>query len=167
MKVSLRLPRLLLKQIHEDLSRPHAFAYERVGFIACNVSELTDGFLLLGNDYKPVQDDHYVDDPNYGALMGPNAIRTALQYAYKHDVSMVHVHRHEHHGRPGFSRTDISENAKFVPDFFKVRPTRPHGAIVLSHDAVVGEAFEPGTINRRPMDQISIVGRPLFSWWSR
>ena len=48
---------------------------------------------------------------------------------------------HEHSGRPSFSRTDLREQIKFVPDFFKVRPQLPHGAIVLSHDRAAGRVW--------------------------
>ena len=167
MRVVFKITRPLLRTIHTDLSRPHAFALERVGFIVCKPAALQEGHALLADSYLPVDDGDYLDDPKYGAMMGPAAIRKALQVAYRGDVSMVHVHRHEHHGDPEFSRADIVENGKFIPDFFKVRPSLPHGALVLSHNSMFGEVWEPESGRRRPFDQLTVVGRPIFSWWRR
>jgi len=36
-----------------------------------------------------------------------------------------HVHTHGRSGVPDFSGTDVRENAKFVPDFFKVLRNAP------------------------------------------
>lgn len=139
MKITFKISQVLFTKIHRDLSRPHEFAAERVGFIACGASAFgTDGLLLLGDTYHPVADQHYVDDPRVGAMMNSDAIRSALEIAYTRNVAMFHVHRHEHYGKPGFSGVDRRESAKFVPDFFKVRPSLPHGVLVLSHDSMAG-----------------------------
>ncbi|WP_194724097.1 hypothetical protein [Noviherbaspirillum malthae] len=139
MKITFKMTQGLSNEIHRDLSRPHDFAAERVGFIACGASSFgANGLLLLGDTYHPVMDQDYVDDPRVGAMMNSNAIRSALEIAYNRNVAMFHVHRHEHSGKPRFSRIDRHENAKFVPDFFKVRPFLPHGVIVLSHDSMAG-----------------------------
>ncbi len=164
MKAVFRINRALLDLVHEDLSRPHGFAHERVGFIACKVAALQDGHLVLAESYNPVHDDDYEDDPTVGAMMGPGAIRKALQFAYHHPVGMFHVHRHEHKGQPGFSRTDVRESAKFIPDFWKVRPSTPHGAIVLSYDAIAGAWWDPATRQAQTIDEFAILGRRLWLW---
>src|SRR3546814_14362543 len=69
--------------------------------------------LLLAQDYHPVEDADYIDCPSVGAMMGSKAIRKALQRSYQSRTAALHVHMHEHLGRPGFSGTDIRENAKF------------------------------------------------------
>lgn len=139
MKIIFKLSQGLFTEIHRDLSRPHEFAAERVGFIACGVSTVgADGLLILGDTYYPIADRHYLDDPRVGAMMNSDAIRSALEIAYNRNVAMFHVHRHEHYGKPGFSRVDCRESARFVPDFFKVRPSLPHGVLVLSHDSMAG-----------------------------
>ena len=73
--------------------------------------------------------------------MGQEAIRKALNVALLQPVGMFHVHMHGHKGPPGFSRTDLTEQVHFVPDFFKVRKDMPHGAIVLSHDRATGRVW--------------------------
>ncbi len=167
MKVAFRINRALLSLVHDDLSRPHPFAHERVGFIGCRVAALQDGHLVLADTYQPVHDDDYEDDPTVGAMMGAGAIRKALQFAYQHPVAMFHVHRHEHKGLPGFSRTDVRENAKFIPDFWKVRPATPHGAIVLSYDAIAGAWWDPATRQAQPIDEFAVLGQPLWQWWRK
>jgi hypothetical protein len=166
-KVVFKIDRPLWRAVQADLDRPHRFAHERVGFVSCKPAALDGGLLLLADTYHPIADDDYEDVRGDGAMMGPGAIRKALQIAYGSNVSMIHVHRHEHRGVPGFSRTDVRENAKFVPDFFKVRPKLPHGAVVMSHDAMAGEVWEPETMHRRPIDELALVGRPSWFLWAR
>lgn len=162
MNVELRISQVLYQAIHADLSRKHPFAAERVGFIACTSASLScGGELLLAETYFPVEDSHYVDDPRAGATMGGAAIRVALQTAYNQPISMFHVHRHEHCGAPKFSGLDIRESRRFVPDFFKVQPSRCHGAIVLSHDSAVGLCWIPGADGPIPITKFVIVGRPI------
>ena len=169
MKTALRIGEGLLDRIHGDLDRSHIFANERVGFIACATSEVRGGMVLLADEYLPVADKDYIDIPTVGAMMGPAAIRNALEYAYgRIGVVMLHVHRHEHRGKPAFSKVDISESSKFVPDFWKVRPGLPHGMVVLSCDAMSGMTWDPATRRPEAMSQISVVGRSLSifgKWW--
>lgn len=169
MKTAFRIEQGLLDTIHRDLDRRHAFAHERVGFIACATSDLPDGMLLLADEYLPVADDDYVNVSTVGAMMGPGAVRKALEYAYgRSKVVMLHVHRHEHRGKPGFSKVDLSESAKFVPDFWKVRPGLPHGIVVLSRDSMSGLAWDPKMRQPLPIGQMSVIGRPLAifgKWW--
>lgn len=159
MKIVFKIPQGLFTEIHRDLSRPHEFAAERVGFIACGLSPFgTDGLLLLGATYHPVADQHYIDDPRVGAMMNSDAIRSALEIAYNRNVAMFHVHRHEHYGRPGFSRVDRRENARFIPDFFKVRSSLPHGALVLSHDSMAGLCWLARDKNPIEIQEFLVVG---------
>lgn len=130
-----------LQDVRRDLARLHPFAAERVGFISVRAAAIPNGVLLLAEKYHPVADEDYVDDPRVGAMMSQEAIRKALNVALLQSVGMFHVHTHEHTGRPWFSRTDLREQVKFVPDFFKVCRKLPHGAIVLSHDHAAGRVW--------------------------
>ena len=159
MKIIFKFPQRLFAEIHQDLSRPHEYAAERVGFIACGVSSFgADGLLLLGDTYHPVDDRHYLDDSRVGAMMNSDAIRTALEIAYNRNVAMFHVHRHEHYGKPGFSRVDLRESAKFVPDFFKVRSSLPHGVLVLSHDSIAGLCWLSRDRHPVEVQEFAVVG---------
>ena len=131
----------LLWTVRQDLRRPHSFAPERVGFITVKAAQARDHLVLLAHGYHSVADDDYVDDPRVGAMMGQEAIRKGLDLALLEKVGIFHVHEHGHKGRPRFSRVDLTEQANFVPDFFKVRPEMPHGAIVLSHDRATGRVW--------------------------
>jgi len=109
----------LFAAVRQDLHRPHPFAAERVGFLACRAARLAgNGLIILATTYEPVADEDYLEDHTVGAMMGPAAIRKAMQRAYNSalgDISIFHVHMHECSGHPGFSRTDLTESAKFVP----------------------------------------------------
>lgn len=162
MKSVLRITSGLLEQIHEDLSRPHDFAGERVAFLSCRTAGLgKDGILFLAHSMHVVADEDYERSNTMGALISGNAFRKVLQYCYGNNVSLFHIHRHEHAGRPVFSKIDIQESAKFVPDFFKVRASQPHGAIVLSHDSAFGHVWRSGNGKPERITRFVIVGQHI------
>lgn len=160
MKVLFKITDQLLDSIREDLERPHRFAAERVGFISARAA-MTNNLLIIAEGYHPVADEDYMDDMSVGAMMGQEAIRKALNVALLSPVGMFHVHMHSHHGRPGFSRTDLREQKKFVPDFFKVS-SLVHGAIVLSYDLQVGSVWlKPNKVV--PINEFNVVGSRFVS----
>ena len=109
-------------------------------------------------------DEDYVNDPSAGATVGRSGLRKALQTAYTEAVSMVHVHLHEHRGRPRLSRTDLRENALFVPDFWNVQPSLPHGAAVFSFNSAVGQCWIPDGASPSGVE-VAIVGSPMRCTW--
>ncbi len=161
----------LLREVHADLRRPHSFAAERVGFLLCKAGRLSeDGMVILATAYHPVEDNDYLNDLSVGAMMGPAAIRKAMQRAYNggaQDISLFHVHIHEHKGLPGFSRIDIKEASKFVPAFFNAVPAMPHGIVVLSMDKAAGLYWHQQTGKASPINRFSIIGAPLRFWSGR
>ena len=158
MNIEFRLTMNLLDRIHKQLSLPHPFAAERVGFISCGLSQLpNNGLLILAESYLAVADSDYIDNPHYGALMSSPAIRKALQFSFKNRKVMFHVHRHEHKGHPKFSSIDLRESSKFIPDFWKVQPKLPHGIIVLSHDSLSGLCWHPNSDKTIPINKFSLV----------
>ena len=166
MKVRFKITSALLTEIRSDLRRPHPFAHERVGFITAGLSAGASGLLVLAREYRPVADDEYLDDPTVGAMMGPDAIRNALQWALQDGIAIFHVHTHGGHGIPSFSGIDLRENAKFVPDFFKVAPQCAHGAIVLSDTAAHGLIWVARSRPNHYITSFVEVGVPLRKWSS-
>ena len=164
MKMHIRIDRSLWTLIHNDLSRPHAHAAERVGFVTCRSTALRTGTCLLAAEYFPVADDDYEESHVVGAMIGAGAIRKALQIAYKDPVSMFHVHRHEHRGPPRYSKVDLIESQKLVPNFWHVRPGVPHGTLLLSIDRARGLWWDPSDRVPKPIDEINVVGRPLDTY---
>ena len=77
---------------------------------------------------------------------------------------MFHVHTHNGSGTPRFSGIDLRENAKFVPDFFKVAPECAHGAIVLSDTAAHGLVWLSRSEAGVPISSFVSVGVPLRKW---
>jgi hypothetical protein len=162
MRTILKITSGLLQRVRADLVRPHSFAAERVGFLSCRMAKLApNGLLILVQDYQPVADSDYVDDSSVGAMMSSNAIREALQFAYRNEVGMFHVHMHNHRGRPRPSMTDLGETAKFVPDFWHVRPDMPHGAVILSMDEISGRYWFPGANRPSDIEEFVTVGPKL------
>lgn len=165
MTISLRMTSPLWCHIHADLSRPHAFAFERVGFLTCGPSNLPAGdLLLLAQEWHTVDDTDYIDKATVGACIGPRAFRKILQQAYGSPSTILHVHRHEHFGMPGFSRTDILSMREFVPGFFNACRSRPHGALVLSRDAAAGHVWLDPAARPLEIETFHILGQPIRTW---
>jgi hypothetical protein len=162
MNVVFRISRDLLKIVQRDLVRPHRFASERVGFLACRPGALGhDEVVILAQRFNSIADEDYVESDLVGAMMGSAAIRKALQIAHSDRMSMFHVHMHEHFGRPSFSSVDLRESAMFVPDFWHVSPLHPHGALVLSKDSAMGLCWYPEVRHPLPIGEIVVVGTPM------
>ena len=164
MKVRFKITTALLTTIRTDLKRSHPFAYERIGFVSAGLSASCDDVLALARQYRSVNDDEYLADPSVGAMMGPEAIRRALQWAMQDGVALFHIHPHGGSGIPSFSGIDLRENAKFVPDFFKVAPQCAHGAIVLSDTAAHGQIWFDRSQPHQFITSFVEVGVPLRKW---
>ncbi len=157
MNIIFRAPTDFITSTRADLLRPHAFAHERVGFITIRAAATSDSLLLLAQDYYRVADEDYVPDPSVGAMMGQEALRKALEIALLNKVGILHVHMHGFPGRLWFSRIDLREQLKFVPDFFKVRRNMPHGAVVLGPTAAAGRVWlAPTNVTR--ISEFNFVG---------
>jgi hypothetical protein len=138
MKIVFRATETFIAGVRSDLMRPHAFAHERVGFISVMAAMGLDHLVVMARSYHPVADADYSRNNMVGAMMGQEAIRKALEVALLNRVGMFHVHMHTLPMRLWFSPLDLKEYPKFVPDFFKLRPELPHGAIVLSPHSGAG-----------------------------
>lgn len=138
MKVQIKITDALLASINADLHRPHAFAFERVGFLTAGAARTRNGILLLCRAYHPVADDDYERSRFVGAQIGSEAMRKAIEAAYQHRSSLIHIHTHGGLGRPEFSHTDLNSAPEFVPGFFSALPRMPHGIVVLSNDNARG-----------------------------
>lgn len=164
MRAVLKLTAILYDDLVQRLREPHDFAGERVAFLKCRAALSATSLLLLAGGVHHVEDEDYVDDPSAGATVGRSGLRKALQSAYTETVSMVHVHLHNHRGSPRFSRTDLRENGLFVPDFWNVQPSLPHGAVVFSFNSAVGQCWIPGRSSPSGLE-IAIVGSPMRCTW--
>jgi hypothetical protein len=164
MRINFKLTRALATVAREDLHRPHPFAHERVGFMSAGLAAAGDNLLILAREYHPVPDGQYLRDSSVGAMMGPDAIRRAMQLAHTFGVAIFHVHSHGGSGVPGFSGIDVRESTKFVPDFFKVAPQCVHGALVLSNDAAKGMIWLNGKEPHEFVTEFAEVGAPLRKW---
>jgi len=161
MNIHFRVATSLFGELYADLSRPHPHAFERVAFLSCRPAALPGGgVLLLAHALHEVADEDYEPSETMGAMLRGSAFRKALQYAFNQPVSMFHVHRHEHKGQPRFSPVDLEESAKFIPDFWKVRPGHPHGTVVLSQDSAFGLVWHQKDKPPAPIARFKVVGYP-------
>ena len=162
--IRFKITSALRDQIIADLHRSHPFAFERVGFVGAGLSIDGDCCTVLAHSYRPVEDNDYVDDKSVGAMMGPDAMFKAMAWAHEESVGLFHIHSHGGAGIPGFSGVDIRESDKFVPDFFKARPERPHGTIVLSNTHAFGRIWLSRQAPAQRIDEFHIVGPCTRKW---
>ncbi len=162
----IRLAYPLYKAVKADLTRPHPFAAERVGFLFSKVGIGPDGvILLLPVDYLPLPDEQYVDegDPLIGAAINGAAIRSAMQRVLDSGMGAFHVHMHAYHtGCPHFSPTDWHDLPDIVQSLRSADARLIHGALLLSQDAATGALWLPNQdINMPLVPQVTLVGCPL------
>jgi hypothetical protein len=162
-RIHFKITEALLREIREDLRRPHNVAFERVGFIACAGGNARDGLMLLARSYHPVADDDYEAGEFVGAKISSRAVQRALALAYANSQAMLFVHEHGHSGEPVPSRVDLDCWKELVPNFWHVRPGLPHGALILSDDRAMGLVWVPNK-DVFPIADFSVVGRRLVRW---
>lgn len=167
MKVRLKMPNRLLADIRADLERPHAFAYERVGFLTAGVALAEGDMLMLARAYRPVADEDYVRDPTVGVKIGGAAMRKALQFAYQPRSALLHIHTHGGRGRPDFSGVDLRSGREFVPGFFHTVPRMPHGMLVLSDNSATGMLWLSGEDSGIHISEFVGVGAPCQRFGGR
>ena len=117
MKTIFRATDRFLKDVRQDLSRPHRFAAERVGFISIRAADTGMSLVLLAEGYHPVADGDYIDDATVGAMMGQEAIRKALNVALLHPVGMFHVHMRSTGGGLASAIRTAGSNSNSCPTF--------------------------------------------------
>ncbi len=166
MKIIFKISSTLLGAVKTDLRRSHAFAYERIGFLACKSSySENDVLTIYAFDYVTVPDDYYIPDNTVGVRFGKEAIQQALVLAFNEgdqNVSVFHVHEHLGNDIPWFSYTDIQSAETFVPDIFNAAPKMPHGTLVLNESHGAGLVWLGKTIKPQPVDTVISVGVPTI-----
>jgi hypothetical protein len=167
MKITLKIRGDLLDRVRVDLERPHPFAFERVGFLFAAAAAMPGlDMLLTVKEYMPVEDQDYEPDRHVGAKIGSDAMRKAVQAAYRPPSAILHVHTHGGSGKPRFSPVDIDSAREFVPGFFETAPRMPHGLLVLSDDAAFGHLWCDAHADPLVVDHLVRVGAPLTHEWS-
>jgi hypothetical protein len=162
MNVKVRVTSKLLDEVRLDLSRPHAFAAERVGFLFGRLADAgATSRLVLITGYEPVADDRYIDDPRSGARIDGGAIRNAMQGVLDRSQGGFHVHMHRWPGHPCLSQMDVEEIPAVVTALRRVRPTLAHGIVLLHSDEIAAWVWLPESHGFLKADSVTTVGAPL------
>ncbi|MFO0938666.1 MAG: hypothetical protein U0798_19360 [Gemmataceae bacterium] len=164
MNVKFRLGRSLLNEVRADLSRPHPFAAERVGFLYGQFVD-AGGPLVLLTDYEPLADERYINDPYAGARIDSQAIRSAMQGVLDRKQGAFHVHMHHWPGYPAMSRMDAEEIPRVVTGLRRVGPTLAHGILLLHDVECAAWIWLPGKENAVEAALVSVVGFPFHISW--
>lgn len=160
--VRTRLPKALVEEMKADLRRPHPFAAERVGFLSVATGRGDDGELLvLGLEYRAVNEDQYIRDDTVGVKIGVGAIRDAIDRVRLSRRGLFHVHLHDHRGLPDFGSTDRREQPRLVESLRRVGKGFPHGMLVLSDDRAAAWVWLPGEAAPVRPTSVTFVGYPM------
>ncbi|MBR2117639.1 MAG: hypothetical protein IJ935_03000 [Afipia sp.] len=165
MRAAVKITSALLDLVRRDLARPHAFAHERVGFLTAGAAAVPGGLMLLVREYMPVADEDYEFAPKVGARIGSNAMRKAVQVAYRPASALLHVHTHGGRGLPGFSGVDLESGNEFVPGFFQSSPKMPHGLLVLSDNGATGLLWLESGKPSVSIDRFIRIDQPIVEQW--
>lgn len=159
---TLRVPSVYYQAMIDDLQRPHDFAMERVGFFSTNVSNAGDKFRIITvTEYHSVDDRHYINDPYVGAKINGAAIREAMQRIISSGMGCLHVHLHNHTGKPGPSYTDLSSLPEVAKAFHNADSKSPNGYAIFSKDSFYCIANISDEYKQFEVDQLTIVGYPM------
>src|SRR5581483_3803042 len=147
----------MLDKVRADLSRPHLFAAERIGFL---YGKLVEGPapLVMMTGFEPVADDRYINDPMSGARIDSQAIRTAMQGVLDRGQGGFHVHMHHWPGRPALSKMDVQEIPPVVMALRRVGVAQAHGIVLLHNEQCASCVWLPRSKHAIAAHTFSIVG---------
>jgi ThiF family protein len=160
MQTILKIPRQLFEQAKADLLRPHAFAYERVGFFSTRCSRTKSKILVHCIAYNSVTDEHYIMDSTVGARIGSDAITEAMGHAVISSIGQIHVHYHGGAGLPHPSPTDSTELPALSRSLRNANAKEANGWMILGNEDAWVSLLLPnefGVISECP---VTIVGFP-------
>lgn len=121
----------LLNEVTNDLSRPHPFAFERVGYL---LGEIRDGILIL-NEWISFDDSLYEENEDVGARVGANGMTLLMKKAFSEKKLFFHTHLHDFQDIPSFSGVDMRSLMEVTPSLFDFSGTGPHGAFLIGRES--------------------------------
>jgi molybdopterin/thiamine biosynthesis adenylyltransferase len=158
----LRIPKHFKDMMMADLKRTHLFAAERVGFFSTTSTSAGSSFdIITVTGYNSVPDEDYIDDPSVGAKINSNAIRSVMQRIISTGHGAIHVHLHEHTGKPSPSFTDLDSLPNLAKSFLNANPKTACGYLIMSKDNFFCSLYQAGTSNIIPVAQMTVVGYPM------
>lgn len=162
MMCALRITDELIQAARTDLRRPHPFAGERIGFFHARAADAgAEGWLILPFIYQAVPDHQYLRDHSVGARINGTAIRSQMERALSPGLSVIHVHLHDHRGRPAFSGTDRRGHGPLLSALQNAGPDVPHAAMVLSDDSAAAVVLLPKQQELQVATKVTVLGRPM------
>lgn len=161
-KIQLRTTSSMYKAMHNDLDRPHEFAYERVGFLLTRSMKVAFGTeIIVAVGYVPVADEDYVQDNSVGAKISSEAIRKIMQLMFDQKCGCFHVHKHEGFGKPYPSYTDKESLPALSKSLSGISGIHSTGFLILSDNSFFANAFVDKAKTSSAIANFSVVGSPM------
>ena len=115
--------------------------------------------------YLQVEDRDYEQNEVVGAQIGSDAMRKAVQAAYRPKRALLHIHTHGGLGKPHFSGVDLQSADEFIPGLFSPIPSMPHGLLVLSDNDANGKLWLGPQIKAFRINEFIRVGSHCSKKW--
>jgi hypothetical protein len=162
MNIHVKISQHIFDQVNKDLSRPHRYAHERIGFLFFKHGTTMDNcHLLLSSYYLSIPDEQYINDPTVGAKINSAAIRSVMQRILDTQEGTFHVHMHGFPYFQQFSTIDRDSLIRLIPSFKNVGQQSIHGALLFTKNIINGIAWLPAYPDPVKISKITIVGSPL------
>lgn len=120
----------LFEKVIQDLSRPHSFAFERVGYLFGGIQDET----LRLDDWLSFDDSHYEENDDVGARIGVEGMTYLMKKAFVEKKHFFHTHLHDFQDIPTFSGIDLKSLLEVTPSLFDFSGKETHGAILIGRE---------------------------------
>jgi ThiF family len=162
MQIAVKIPRQILQEAIRDLSRPHSFAAERVGFFSTRCSKTDSTILVHCFAYNSIADEHYLEDHDVGARISSEAITRAMSRAVTDSAGQIHVHSHGNVSHPIPSRVDLRELPKVARSLRNANLAEVHGWMVVSNENAWISLLLADRIVEGNQIYFSVIGFPVI-----
>lgn len=161
-KIQMRIPSSIYEVMHNDLGRPHEFAYERVGFLLTRSMKVAFGTeIIIAVGYMRVEDEDYVHDNSVGAKISSDAIRKIMQRMFEQKCGCFHVHKHGGSGIPYPSHTDKESLPELAKSLSGISGIHSTGFLILSDNSFFSNAFIDKAKKPSLITNFSVTGSPM------
>ncbi|MBG59186.1 MAG: hypothetical protein CMJ16_01885 [Peredibacter sp.] len=125
--MNIEISQELFNKVISDLNRRHEFAFERVGYLMGTF----DGETLVFDDWLSFDDEHYVNNDEVGARIGPEGMSLLMKTVFKTKKNFFHTHIHDFQTIPMASFVDERSWKEVNPALYDFSDKSPHGGIII------------------------------------
>lgn len=131
---------------------------EQVAFLFSEPYDGQSSLNVVG--FYPVPPDGFDFQSDYHVALTDAVRATVIKRAWDCGGCLIEAHSHEHAGPVGFSRSDLSGFADWVPHVRWRLRRRPYIALVFGHETFDALVWLDGLDRPEPLQRLRAEGRP-------